>query len=178
MRLRNYSAALTVGATLFLMYGLSGCQPVSDTPAPAVSTPASPPTIGKTDTASPTKSGGPAASVDAVKDAVADALAVPNAPFPEGTHLENCTIDADIATLDFNSKFSALANLGESTESLAQKSLRAALSKFPSIQKMRVTVAGRPFDSQATDWNTPFPVRETAASSDKSSDSSAPDQRQ
>ncbi len=174
MRLRNYSAAIAVGATLFLMHGLSGCQMASDTPAPSAAPTPPPPAIDKTDPTFPTKPGEPSASVDAIKDAVADALARPNAPFPEGTHLENCTLDADTATLDFNAKFNALANMGESTESLAQKSLRATLAKFPSIQKMRVTVSGKPFDSQATDWNTPFSVRDTPDAADQSSS----DQRQ
>jgi hypothetical protein len=53
-----------------------------------------------------------------------------------------------------------LANMGDTTESHAQKQLRAALAQFPGIEKMHVTVQGKPFDSQTTDWTEPFPVRD------------------
>ena len=42
--------------------------------------------------------------------------------------------------------------------------VKRTLAQFPTVKKMRVTVEGKPFDSQATDWSTPFPVREESAS--------------
>jgi spore germination protein GerM len=90
-------------------------------------------------------------------------LAVTNsAPFPKGTQVVGVTVDAGVATIDFSKEFRALANAGDSTESEAMKALQAALAKFPAVQKMRVTVEGKPFDSQNTDWNTPFAVRSGA----------------
>jgi hypothetical protein len=82
-----------------------------------------------------------------------------HSPFPRGTRLLSADLKDSVVTLDFSSEFSALANMGDTTESDAQKILRKTLAQFPNVQKMRVTVEGKPFDSQATDWNTPFPVR-------------------
>jgi hypothetical protein len=83
-----------------------------------------------------------------------------NSPFPKGTRLLSVTIQDGVATLDFSKEFNQLADSGETTESMAQKALRKTLSHFVGVEKMRVTVEGRPFESQATDWNTPFPVED------------------
>ncbi|MCW3095348.1 MAG: Sporulation and spore germination [Chthonomonadaceae bacterium] len=114
----------------------------------------------------PTTSG-PASTPEAtpIKDALTGLLTKSgSSPFPKGTQLKSVSVKDGIATLDFSKEFNALANNGDTTESLAQKSLRAALANFPEVQKMRVTVEGKPFDSQNTDWTTPFPVRDDAKS--------------
>ena len=89
------------------------------------------------------------------------ALAIKQRPelFPKGAKLETVTVHEGVAALDFSPEFGRLSSLGDSTESRAQKQLRSALAKFPEIQKMTVTVHGKPYDSQMTDWTTPFPVR-------------------
>jgi germination protein M len=83
-------------------------------------------------------------------------------PFPAGTQLVGVSLKEGVATLDFSKEFNALANSGDSVESAAQKALRSTLAQFPEVQKMRVTVEGKAFDSQNTDWTTPFPVRDGA----------------
>jgi hypothetical protein len=81
--------------------------------------------------------------------------------FPSGVQVKSVTLAEGVATVDFSHEFTQLANSGETVESDAQHSLRKALAKFTTIEKMRVTVDGKTFESQATDWNTPFPVRDT-----------------
>jgi len=80
--------------------------------------------------------------------------------FPSGVQVKGVSIEDGVATIDFSHEFSELANSGETVESDAQHALRRALSRFATIEKMRVTVDGKPFESQATDWNTPFRVRD------------------
>ena len=79
---------------------------------------------------------------------------------PAGTRLLSVSLENGVASVDVSKEFNALANRGETSESQAQKELRALLAQFPTVQKMRLTVEGKPFDSQATDWNTPFLVRD------------------
>lgn len=79
--------------------------------------------------------------------------------FPSGVQVKSVTLVDGVVIIDFSHEFSELANSGETVESDAQHALRKALTKFTTIEKMRVTVDGKPFESQATDWNTPFPVR-------------------
>ena len=55
--------------------------------------------------------------------------------------------------------------MGDSVESEAQKVLREAVATIPTVEKMRVTVEGKPYESQMTDWNTPFSVRDTSEDS-------------
>jgi hypothetical protein len=151
MRVKYIQAGLKglfcVGAILLA----AGCNPPRQpaNPAPQPAPPISP---------SP-----PAAAVDAssMRDAVTAAIKDHSALFPKGTKLQSVVVDNRVATLDFSAEFNALANMGDSTESAAQKQLRAALAKFPDIDKMSVSVNGKPFDSQTTDWTTPFPVRLT-----------------
>src|SRR5262249_7808678 len=83
-----------------------------------------------------------------------------NSPFPKGTRLLSVSITDRVATLDFSKEFNQLADAGETTESMAQKALRKTLSHFYGVEKMRVTVEGKPFESQATDWGTPFRVED------------------
>ncbi len=86
-----------------------------------------------------------------------------SSPFPKGTQVIAVSVKDGVATVDFSKEFNALANNGDTTESLAMKALQAALAKFPEVQKMRVTVEGKKFDSQNTDWDTPFAVRNGAS---------------
>ncbi len=82
-------------------------------------------------------------------------------PFiPKGTKLLSADFKDGVASLDFSREFSTLADSGDTVESQAQKALRRALARINGVEKMRVTVEGKPFESQATDWNTPFPVRD------------------
>lgn len=105
----------------------------------------------------------PAQTPTSIKTALTDLIVQQGfPPFPKGTQLRSVDVKDGVATLDFSKEFNALANSGDTTESLAQKALRGALAKFPEIQKMRVTVEGKAFDSQNTDWSTPFSVRDDA----------------
>ncbi len=79
--------------------------------------------------------------------------------FPKGVKLETVTVQGGVAALDFSTEFNKLGSMGDTTESRTHKRLRAALARFPEIEKMTVTVHGKPYDSQMTDWTTPFPVR-------------------
>ena len=79
--------------------------------------------------------------------------------FPKEARLKGVSIKESIATLDFNAAFREIENYGESGESEAQKALIHTVAAFPNIEKMRVTIDGVGFESQATDWGTPFPVR-------------------
>lgn len=83
--------------------------------------------------------------------------------FPQGTKLQNLTLVDHVATLDFSKEFNQIKTMGESSESLAQKALMATLAKVPGVDKMRVTVEGKAFESENTDWNTPFSVHKTTA---------------
>lgn len=71
-----------------------------------------------------------------------------------------------VVYLDFNSAFNRLANMGDTTESQAQKALRHALQGIPGVKMMAVTVEGKPFQSQMTDWTTPFPIADLPSQDD------------
>jgi hypothetical protein len=89
-----------------------------------------------------------------------------DSPLPEGTVLKTVQYDATarIITLNFSKEFNQLIDSGESVESEAQKALQKTLARISGIEKMRVRVEDKPFESQATDWETPFSVnRSTAA---------------
>ena len=147
---------------LLLAAALTGCH--SDEPPPP---PGAPP--GGTGTKAPTpktdEKAAPKDSTDstnAIKDAVEKSLAEnPGNVYPAGVRLLSVELKGGVASLDFNKAFREVANRGETGESEVQKSLRRTLADFPDAVQMRVTVEGRPFDSQATDWNTPFAVRGT-----------------
>ncbi len=101
----------------------------------------------------------PSRDTTAIMDEVNKVVADPNGPFPKGTRLAGVRLKDGVATLDFNKAFNKLRDSGESTEAEAQRTLRRTLAHYFNVEKMRVTVQGKPFESQATDWNTPFPVR-------------------
>ena len=94
-----------------------------------------------------------------VEEGVAAAIKQNPELFPKGVKLETVTVQGGVAALDFSTEFNKLGSMGDTTESRTHKRLRAALAKFPEIEKMTVTVHGKPYDSQMTDWTTPFPVR-------------------
>ena len=90
--------------------------------------------------------------------------------YPKGVKLNSEKLHNGVATLDFSQEFSALANSGESVESAAQKALQATLARYDKVEKMRVTVEGKRFESQATDWYTPFAVRDSASEGDRTAE--------
>ncbi len=92
--------------------------------------------------------------------------------FPDSVQLKSVEIAHGVAVVDFSHEFAKLADSGETVESEAQKRLRSTVAKFKNVERMRVTVEGRPFESQATDWNVPFAVRDKS-SKPKSSDLSS-----
>ena len=154
---------IVVPCLLFVAAALCGCHtPPAAGPGPvAPVAPASPPAAAPTPPASPLP---PTAATPApVKDALTELLASAGSnPFPKGTKVVSVDLKDGVATVNFSKEFNLLANSGDSVESEAQKALRAALARFPDVQKMRVTVEGKPFESGNTDWTTPFPVRDGA----------------
>lgn len=144
------------GAALCAALLCTGCQTNNSTlpaPAPVVPSQKQEKPLSDTADASPAP-----VSQHPLQDAVVNLLEREPHLFPTGTRLKSIKLEEGVATLDFSSEFNGLANMGESGESLAQQKLQATLAKFPNVEKMRVTVEGHSFDSQATDWNTPFPV--------------------
>jgi len=150
-----FPAALALSAALWLAAGCTPPPPPAN-PAP----PANPGAQSGLPGAPGARATSEMADTTPVRDAVTAAIKQRPAAFPKGTTVESVTVQGGVATLDFSPEFSQLANMGDSTESAAQRQLRAALAKFPAIEKMHVTVKGKPFDSQVTDWTTPFPVRD------------------
>ena len=159
MRLRSF--ALTALGVL----AMAGCHspassPPVTSPTPSVVTPI--PTA-----PTPTVSTEPTTHTP-VRDALNDLLKseAGQAVFPKGTRLRTVRVSRGVAVLDFSSEFNSLSTMGDSAESQVQHSLRETLASFPGVKKMRVTVEGKRFESEATDWNTPFPVRGEAAPSE------------
>jgi hypothetical protein len=143
---------ILLGAALYGCHSEPVAAPVQAAPAPVAP-------VQKEAVVVPTAPGG----MTPIKDALTRLLAEQSSsPFPKGTRLIALDVKEGIAVLDFSKEFHALANSGDTTESMAMKALRSTLGEFPEVQKMRVTVEGKPFDSQNTDWTTPFPVRDGA----------------
>ncbi len=152
-----------------LLLAVTGCNktPEPDNPTTASTRTAPTPPV--------TRAEGPApaaaaitedAQTDSVKRDLETAFAEnKNGTFPKGVKINHAKIEAGVLSLDFNSAFNQAANLGESGESEIQKELMRIAAGHNSVEKMRVTVNGRPFESQATDWNTPFSVRPPAGDS-------------
>ncbi len=86
----------------------------------------------------------------------------PNA-LPEGTRLLGVNLRDGVVTVDLSREFNALREGGDTGESLAQNALRKTLAQFPQVQRMRVLVEGKPFESEHTDWTEPIPVRDEDA---------------
>jgi predicted small lipoprotein YifL len=155
---------LFVLPALLLTLGIvAGCGPKTP-PASSVVAPTPPASLPERAQAEPSV-GNQAVSKTPIKDSVEKLLTQQEAsdhPFiPKGTKLLSADFKDGVATLDFSHEFNALADRGDTVESEAQKALRRALASVQGVDKMRVTVEGHPFESQATDWNTPFPVRDT-----------------
>lgn len=97
-----------------------------------------------------------------VKDALTLLLAKEaenkESPFPKGTHLLSVSIKEKLALVDLSSEFNALKNRGESWEGLAQKKLCKTLAPFENLERLRVTVDGKDYESQAADWSN-IPIR-------------------
>ncbi len=99
-----------------------------------------------------------------IREAVVKLLQAENGGlFPKGSALRGVSLKEEVATLDFNAAFRGLEDKGASAESEAQKALMHAVAPFPNVQKMRVTIEGRGFESQSTDWGIPFDVRPSNA---------------
>jgi hypothetical protein len=156
--------ALLLPGLLLTVFSV-GCRPNAPgqgaKPAETLPTP-----VPQTEAQTTTKPTAPPVSDTPIKDAVEKLLADQEAadhPFiPRGTRLLSADLKDGVVSLDFSKEFAALANHGDTVESKAQKALRHAVASIPGVEKLRVTVDGQPFDSQATDWNTPFPVRDDA----------------
>ncbi len=141
----------------------AGCQRPSVAPGAAqAETPPAPPVAAQTGK-TPVEANGEkkAVSQTPVRDAV-DALMAREASdkglFPVGTRLVSADVREGVATLNFSAEFSGLADRGETVESEAQKALQRALAPIAGVTKMRALVLNKPFESQATDWATPFSV--------------------
>jgi len=158
-------SAPVVGAMIWLA---AGCQPAPQpqagagpTPGTTSTKPNGPPSVQEL--------AGAATALDTVRTAVKRHSRL----FPRGTTVESVTVVSGVATVDFSPEFNRLSNMGDSTESAVQKQLRAALSTVPLVEKMKVTVHGKPFDSQMTDWTSPFPVKQTSEEKEAAANQSA-----
>jgi hypothetical protein len=146
------------------MAPLTGCRShdVAVTPPPA---PVAAPTVNLTPEVkrtAPSAGAGVRASVERLLSE--SGRSGRSSPFPAGTQLVGVAVDGSTVTLDFSSQFANLKSMGDTTESLAQSALRRALAKYGNLKTMRVTVEGKPYESDMTDWSTPFPVRGEGAS--------------
>jgi hypothetical protein len=161
---------LTLPSALLLTLGLvAGCGPKTPpTPANVGSAPPAGSSSGQAQTApsGDTSTASNTPIQDSVKKLLTEQDESDHPVIPKGTKLLSADFKDGVATLDFSSEFNALADHGDTVESKAQKALRHALTDIPGVDKMRVTVEGKPFESQATDWNTPFPVRDVADDSE------------
>ncbi|HLV80332.1 MAG TPA: GerMN domain-containing protein [Chthonomonadaceae bacterium] len=130
----------------FLLLALSGCHPQQPSVPPSNSVPPPPP---------PTASE-PFAVKTPVKDAVQQMLAQqqarPDSVIPQGTRLLSVNLKDGVATLDFSKEFGKLADMGETTEGQAQKLILKTLAPISTVDKVTVTVEGKPFVGQ-TDWD-------------------------
>ncbi|CEK19720.1 GerMN domain-containing protein [Chthonomonas calidirosea] len=152
--------------TVLLSVWLTGCNKPSSTspsgptntvpPAPVTSPPVTQPpsTVSETPV------------TDAINRLLKEQATTSYPVLPRGTKLLGARVKDGVAYLDFNSAFNQLANMGDTTESEAQKALRRALQGIPGVRMMAVTVEGKPFQSQMTDWTTPFPVADLPSQPD------------
>lgn len=85
--------------------------------------------------------------------------------FPKGTTVKSVDFHDGTVTVDFSKEFNKLGIMGDSVESEAQRTLRDAVATIPTVEKLSVKVEGKPFESQMTDWATPFSVRNTSDNS-------------
>src|SRR5689334_13013083 len=127
-----------IGLVLLGMVG-SGCQNQKETPQ---TNSAAPPIAAQQPPATdPTKA---PASETPVRDALERCFASAggkgsHSAIPAGTRLLSVNLENGVASVDVSKEFSTLANKGETSESHAQKELRALLAQFPEVHKMRLT---------------------------------------
>ena len=157
---RSYFAILPGSAILLMLVLGYGCHTTPNAAGgPVTAPPVASPPAQTAPAEAPTQKH---ASKTPIKDRLEEILAAEarseSSPFPKGTKLKSVNLEDGVLTIDFSREFNQLANMGESAESETQKTLRRAMEGFSNVLKMRVTVEGKPFESQATDWNTPFPV--------------------
>jgi hypothetical protein len=156
-----------------LSVSLTGCNKPSSTTNPSGPTNSVPPPIPSPPVTNPTGTASKTPVTDAINRLLEEQATTPYPVLPRGTKLLGARVKDGVAYLDFNSAFNQLANMGDTTESEAQKALRHALQGIPGVKMMAVTVEGKPFQSQMTDWTTPFPIADLPAqpSSQKTSES-------
>ena len=152
--------AFTILASLLVCGCHSKPQPSQIKPTP--------PLISKQTEEAPDSQAAPSSVKTPIKDSINAVIAKNSEIFPKDTKLNGMSLKKKVATLDFSPEFNKLATMGEGKESEAQQKLRGALAEFPSVHEMRVTVQSKPFQSQATDWSTPFPVRDSELNQDES----------
>jgi len=83
---------------------------------------------------------------------LAQQQARPDSVIPQGTRLLSVNLKDGVATLDFSKEFGKLADMGETTEGQAQKLILKTLAPISTVDKVTVTVEGKPFVGQ-TDWD-------------------------
>ena len=140
------------------LFALTGCgkAPEADNPSLQSTRTAPTPPVEKHIPPDTPANGPDLMQANGVKRDIETALASnQNNVFPKGVILNKADIKAGVLSLDFNAAFNGVANLGDTGESEAQKELMRVASGHSAFDKMRVTVNGKPFQSQATDWNTP-----------------------
>ncbi len=166
---KNVFGCLIAGAGVAVgILALSGCetappsvpgksQTVQQTPAPSPDPAVRPltawPHVAERDSASLKHSKTP------VRDTVQFAMDQHREMFPPNTEIQGITLTDGVATIDFSSEFNKITEMGDSNEGDVQRLLRRSLAVIKEIEMMRVTVDGHRFESQNTDWQTPFPVR-------------------
>ncbi len=160
------SKPISIITLLAMSLTLVGCgsrmetTTTTDTPAPNPN-----PTATRAAVVPPTQP--PVTPPTPIRDAVEKALSAGEGKiFPKGTTLKSADLNDGTVTLDMSKEFNKLGDMGDSVESAAQKTLREAVATIPTVEKMRVTVEGKPYDSQMTDWATPFSVRDTSKDND------------
>lgn len=160
---------LLLGAVALGVLMLVGCNrsTTNTSPPPPTFPPSAPPVSPSPSPPSSTVSKTPV--TDAIQRFLAEQANAPYPVIPRGTKLLGARVQNGVAYLDFNSTFNQLANMGDTTESQAQKALRHALRGIPGVRMVAVTVEGKPFQSQMTDWTTPFPITDLSSQTENPS---------
>lgn len=158
MQRNNNRAFLYLPSALIALLAAAGCSrpPASSRPGAIQA-----PTAQKTGEADASPVAAQPVDAEQVQAAVSRTLQEHPSTFPKKVRLTSLVVRDRVAHLDFSAQFNGLSQMGDTTESHAQKLLRSTLAAYPGIDKMTITVEGKPFDSQMTDWSTPFPVRVT-----------------
>jgi hypothetical protein len=151
-----------------LSLALAGCNSPSATtttteePQPTAQTTRSAPI-----TANPPETPGtPQTTQTPIRDAIEKALHDgAGRVFPKDVTVRSVDFTDGTVSVDFSKEFNQLNEMGDSVESEAQKTLRDAVAAIPAVEKLSVKVEGKPFESQMTDWATPFSVRDTSDNS-------------